>query len=306
MSFSGEVRDEIVRGLCDKDRRFACLYGIFLYGMHEDGGGLFLHTENRALAEIFPLLLRSVFHIAVSCEITGTTHHTYRFRMTEAEQIEKVHQTYQIHSDQKEISLTQLCHESIGAFFAGVFLCCGSVTDPNKKYHLEFNTPSQLLCDDLQRLMQFYIHVSGKQIQRKNMAVLYYKECEQIEDILTYMGAQQCTLSLMHVEMRKDIRNRANRQRNCDEANINKVVAASMRQIQEIQLIRAHGAWSELSPELQELAQLRLENPSGSFAELGEMLTVPIGRSGVNHRFQKISAIAEKLSAAKLSAAKDA
>ena len=139
------------------------------------------------------------------------------------------------------------------------------------------------------------IGISGGQLLRKNMYVLYLKDSEHIEDTLTYMGAQQCTIALMNIKIRKDMRNKANRVRNCDEANINKVVGAAIRQIQDIQWITQCGQLEALSPELQELAELRLENPELSLKELGELLSEPIGRSGVNHRFQKIAAFAEEL-----------
>ena len=127
------------------------------------------------------------------------------------------------------------------------------------------------------------------------MYVLYLKDSEHIEDTLTYMGAQQCTIELMNIKIRKDMRNRANRIRNCDEANIDKVVSAAMRQTEDILWIIRCNRMETLPEELRELAQLRLENPELSLKELGEMLSVPIGRSGVNHRFQKIAAIAKEL-----------
>ena len=169
-------------------------------------------------------------------------------------------------------------NNSLSAFLAGVFFGCGSMIDPNKEYHLEFNTPSELLCSDLQKLLGS-IGISGGQLLRKNMYVLYLKDSEHIEDTLTYMGAQQCTIALMNIKIRKDMRNKANR----------------VRQIQDIQWITQCGQLEALSPELQELAELRLENPELSLKELGELLSEPIGRSGVNHRFQKIAAFAEEL-----------
>lgn len=96
--------------------------------------------------------------------------------------------------------------------------------DPNKEYHLEFNTPSEL---HLLRTCKSCWGASASAAVsccRKNMYVLYLKDSEHIEDTLTYMGAQQCTIALMNIKIRKDMRNKANRVRNCDEANINKVV----------------------------------------------------------------------------------
>ena len=201
---------------------------------------------------------------------------------------------YHIHPEKREIRLSNLVNNSLSAFLAGVFFGCGSVIDPNKEYHLEFNTPSALLCGDLQKVLGS-IGVAGRSLVRKNMYVLYLKDSEHIEDTLTCMGAQQCTIELMNIKIRKDMRNKANRVRNCDEANINKVVSAAMRQMQDIQLIIRCGQLEAMSPELQELAELRLENPELSLKELGELLSNPIGRSGVNHRFQKIAAMAEEL-----------
>ena len=109
------------------------------------------------------------------------------------------------------------------------------------------------------------------------------------------MGAQQCTLELMNIKIHKDVRNKANRIRNCDAANIDKVVAASAKQVEDIHLIESVQGLESLPADLLELAQLRLENPELSLKELGDLLTVPIGRSGVNHRFQKIAAIAGEI-----------
>ena len=216
------------------------------------------------------------------------------YTITDAAQISRICEVYHIRPEKREIRLSNLVNNSLSAFLAGVFFGCGSMIDPNKEYHLEFNTPSELLCSDLQKLLGS-IGISGGQLLRKNMYVLYLKDSEHIEDTLTYMGAQQCTIALMNIKIRKDMRNKANRVRNCDEANINKVVGAAIRQIQDIQWITQCGQLEALSPELQELAELRLENPELSLKELGELLSEPIGRSGVNHRFQKIAAFAEEL-----------
>jgi len=132
-------------------------------------------------------------------------------------------------------------------------------------------------------------------IQRKKSYVLYIKDSECIEDTLTFMGAQQCAMDIMNVKIRKDMRNKANRLRNCDEANINKVVNAAIKQTEDILLLMKYNELDDMSPEIKEAAKLRLENPELSLKEIGELLTVPIGRSGVNHRFKKIAAAAKEL-----------
>lgn len=298
MSFSNDVREEIVRGIIDRDRQFACLYGILLYSRTFTKQQIILQSESPVFARLLPFLFQSVLHIRLMSDdkvpFRSGVQAMYSFTISDPQQIEQICNTYHIHPEKREIHLSNLVQNSMSAFLAGVFFGCGSVMDPNKEYHLEFNTPSELLCGDLRQILKS-IGISGRQIVRKNMYVLYLKDSEQIEDTLTYMGAQQCTITLMNIKIHKDMRNKANRLRNCDEANINRVVSAAMRQTEDIRWIIRCGEWERLSPELRELAQLRLENPELSLKELGEQLSVPIGRSGVNHRFQKIAAIAEEL-----------
>lgn len=298
MSFSNDVREEIARSITDRDRQFACLYGVLLYCRTFTEKQIVLQSESPVFARLMPTLFHSVFRTVLQPDVRtvarGGAQSMVSFTITDPGQIAKICETYHIHPEKREIRLSNLVNNSLSAFLAGVFFGCGSVMDPNKEYHLEFNTPSELLCTDLQKLLGS-IGVSGGRILRKQMYVLYIKDSEHIEDTLTYMGAQQCTIELMNIKIRKDMRNKANRVRNCDEANINKVVSAAMRQTEDIRWIVKCGQMDALSPELRELAELRLENPELSLKELGELLSVPIGRSGVNHRFQKIAAIAEEL-----------
>lgn len=298
MSFSNEVREEIARSITDRDRKFACLYGILLYCRTFHGQQIILQSESPVFAELIPTLFHAVFQTVLKPDVRVTTRGNaqsmYSFTISDPAQIQQICSTYHISPENREINLSNLVNNSLSSFLAGVFFSCGSVIDPNKGYHLEFNTPSELLCNDLQKLL-LTIGVRGGQVFRKNMYVLYLKDSEHIEDTLTYMGAQQCTIELMNIKIRKDMRNRANRVRNCDEANIDKVVSAAMRQTEDILWIIRCNRMETLPEELRELAQLRLENPELSLKELGEMLSVPIGRSGVNHRFQKIAAIAKEL-----------
>ena len=130
---------------------------------------------------------------------------------------------------------------------------------------------------------------------RRGQSIVYLKGSESIEDTLTFIGASQCTLELMNMKIYKDIRNKANRLANCDAANIDKVVKAAMKQIEDIRLIDAAIGLDSLSEELREVAVLRLDNSDMSLQDIGESLSEPISRSGVNHRFRKLAKIAEEL-----------
>lgn len=293
LSFANEVRAEVRKTINDRNKKFACLYGILLYSRVFTGKQICFQTESHEVSALVPELFQSVFgEKFVFAEKTESG--AVSFSITDKEIIGEICRTYKIDPTYREIDLRNLVNNSTGAFLAGAFFICGSVIDPNKEYHLEFVVPTELLCNDLNAVLGSF-GVSGRKIKRKKSYVLYLKDSECIEDTLTFMGAQQCTMDIMNIKIRKDMRNKANRLRNCDEANINKVVNAAMRQTEDILLLMKYNELENLSPEIKEVAELRMENPELSLKEIGELLSVPIGRSGVNHRFKKISDIAKEL-----------
>ena len=182
----------------------------------------------------------------------------------------------------------------VQAFVRGAFLACGSVTDPNKEYHLEFSVPSLSLAEGLLSLLQEH-GIPIKLASRKGIRLLYLKESEPIEDLLTYMGAVNNSLELMNVKIYKDVRNKVNRVTNCETANIEKTVNAAAGQVEAIRLIEQTLGLDELPEDLREVAGLRLENPDMSLRELCQSLVEPISRSGVNHRLKRLMAIADEI-----------
>ncbi len=289
MSFGDEIRTEIVRGLCDQDRRYACLYGAILYTHMMNHDKIEIHTESEIVRRTLPLLMQTTFHVPMTCG-----RHENSLIVSDKAAISQILEAYHIDPCARTIDFEQISGNSLGSFLAGVFLVCGAVCDPEKEYHLEWVTPCERLCTDLQQFLLGGLGVMGKILKRRGSFVLYFKGSEAIEDILTFMGAGQCTIALINVKIHKDMRNVANRVRNCDEANINKVVNVSMRQVRDIRTIMVAGKYDEMSPQLREVAQIRLENPDLSLAEIGQMISPPLSRSGVNRRFQKIAAIAQK------------
>ncbi|MGI6264956.1 MAG: DNA-binding protein WhiA, partial [Acutalibacteraceae bacterium] len=165
---------------------------------------------------------------------------------------------------------------------------------PQIGYHLEFRVPYYRLSLDWQALLADH-GLASRRINRKGHYVLYFKESEQIEDCLTWMGAVGSSLELMNVKLVKNIRNNVNRIANCETANIDKVVAASARQVAAVRRIADTCGIGALPEDLRELAALRLDNPEYSLRELSEELSTPLSRSGINHRLERIMAFAEKL-----------
>ncbi len=180
------------------------------------------------------------------------------------------------------------------AFIRGVFLACGSMSDPKKSYHLEFVFDSKEKAEQLEELIRGF-GIVAKWIQRKKYYVVYLKESEQIVDMLNIMEAHDALMELENIRILKDMRNNVNRKVNCETANINKTVDASQKQINDIIYIRDTVGLEDLAEKLQEIAELRMENPDLSLVELGGLLQEPVGKSGVNHRLRKITEIAEQL-----------
>ena len=255
-------------------------------------------SESRITAELYAKLFQGVFGNAASAQLHESTRKNgtvlYTYETEGAAAVEKILKTYRISPEVRRIDPDIIVNNSLGVFAAGVFLACGSVNDPAKEYHLEFAVPEQSLAMDLEALLGD-IGVHAKTVIRRGQYIVYVKESESIEDTLTFIGASQCTLELMNVKIFKDVRNKANRIANCDSANIDKVVNAAMRQIEDIRLISRTIGLESLSEELREVAELRLSNTDMSLQEIGDSLTNPISRSGVNHRFRRLAKIAEKI-----------
>lgn len=180
------------------------------------------------------------------------------------------------------------------SYIRGAFIATGSVTNPEKGYHFE------IVCDleEQARLLMDIISDFGlepKTILRKKYYVVYMKGSSMIVDILNIMGAHISLMSMENVRILKDMRNSVNRRVNCETANINKTVSAAVKQIEDIKYISSVRGLNYLPDNLRAIAQLRLEEPDMPLKEMGESLSPPIGKSGVNHRLRKISEIANEL-----------
>lgn len=202
-----------------------------------------------------------------------------------------------IQSFLKDISLEKRTAEGLdtqdaAVFLRGSFLACGSMNNPNQRYHLEFVT-----AEDLQAHMLSHILVQAgfpvRIVKRGNYHILYFKDSYCMEDLLTYMGATNASLHMMNIKVLKDVRNKVNRVTNCETANIDKTVTAAMKQIGDIKVIADKKGLDALPNHLREVALLRIQNPDLSLEELAKCVRPPLSRSGIYHRFKKISEIAQ-------------
>ena len=174
------------------------------------------------------------------------------------------------------------------------FIKSGSMNNPNKKYHLQIMFKTKKKALEMQILLEnFNIH--ARIIKKEKEYMLYLKDGEEISEFLALIGANTSVIKFEEVRVIKETRNDINRLVNCETANLNKTISAAVKQIEDIKLIKKKRKFSSLPENLQEIANLRVENPDISLVELGKLLKEPIGKSGVNHRLKKLSAIAEDL-----------
>lgn len=297
MSFSSDIKKELcdVRELSPQQAE-AMLYGI-MYASRMDEGRPLIQTENIDLMNAAAELIRAVFPnvrtgIVRLVKNSGSLY-TLKIRSGWEDIAERF-------GDFSSISREAVSggDEESRAFLRGVFVSCGSVTDPNKEYHLELVLPEN---DRTPALLDF-IAEHGMSLKetarggaRSKKTVLYAKESELIEDCLTYIGAANHSMEIMQVKIVKDFRNRVNRSVNCENANLDKTVAASNKSTADIEYIFSTMGADWLSPDLRETARLRVENPEMSLSELCGIFPEKISRSGLNHRLKKLSKLAEEL-----------
>ncbi|MCI5827287.1 MAG: DNA-binding protein WhiA [Lachnospiraceae bacterium] len=196
-----------------------------------------------------------------------------------------------LHAQREQLLSRNCCKR---AFLRGAFLASGSISDPQKSYHFEIVCQEEAQARLLQQLYRTF-ELDAKVVQRKKYYIVYLKEGAQIVDALNVMGAYVALMNLENVRIFKEMRGSVNRIVNCETANINKVVGAACRQVEDIHYIQSKMGLDELPPALREMALIRLEYPDSSLKELGELCDPPVGKSGVNHRLRKLGELAEKL-----------
>ncbi|WP_040196135.1 DNA-binding protein WhiA [Candidatus Soleaferrea massiliensis] len=298
MSFGYQLKRELSSiKLCLPELILGQAYGILLFGKSFSAQSISIQTENEHVADAYAQLLEASTGVKARMDVSARdAQRAYTVFVEDAADRQRVlarfgHETKEVTLRIGRANLED--EESMKAFLRGAFLACGNVTDPQKGYHIEYVLPHYKLSRDLQYLIGELLD-KPKDTVRRGQYVLYYKESEHIEDLLTMLGAVNASLQLMEVKVVKDMRNRINRTTNCETANISKTVNAAQQHIRDIRLIMKHGGLEQLDEPLRELAELRLREPDLSLKELGESLSEPISRSGVNHRLHKLGRIAEE------------
>lgn len=298
MSFSSDAKKEMckIQGTSMAELYAEC-YGFLLFCKKFTKKGIIFNTESHSAASRFCQLISSGFGTIVeqASALTGRHGGGKLFTVTVPLQsdCEKIYKYFGYTGNEISHRINRAVLEDddcIAAFLRGAFLSCGFVNNPEKEYHLEFAVPYKNLCSDLVKIISEIDQLTYvlKIVERKGSYIAYLKDSEQISDLLAFINAPIASMQIIEAKILKDIRNNANRKANSEVANIKKTVAAAMEQIAAIEKIRDTVGLKSLNDDLRQLAQLRLENPDLSLRSLGEMLTPPISRSGVNHRMKKL------------------
>lgn len=249
-------------------------------------------TENLTVARKYSILVKKAFQYSIEMSVRGHQYIIYILDVADALTFSKALKLGEGKTLVHELVVQRSCCKRV--FIRGLFLACGSVADPARGYHLEMALGSMGKAREVIRLLQAF-EIEAKIVERKKNYIVYLKEGARIVDLLNVMGAHVALMDFENVRILKEVRNSVNRQVNCETANIKKTVSAAARQIEDIQYIRDTSGFGTLPKGLAEIAIIRLEHAEVSLKELGGMLDPPIGKSGVNHRLRKLSAIAEEM-----------
>lgn len=286
MSFSSEVKEELAKHIsparhCQIAELAALLNFCGQFGRDAEGRyTIGFQTENEAVVRKGFTLLRKTYNINTDVS------------MSEEEIQGLLSKFGRLDQPVSSLLIKNSCCQR--AFLRGAFLSIGSMSDPQKSYHLEFVCTDEDKARQLRNVIQGF-DIDAKIVLRKKYYVVYLKEGSGIVDLLNVCEAPVSLMNLENLRILKEMRNSINRRVNCEAANITKTVNAATRQIEDIEYIRDHYGLQNLSEALRQMAEVRLENPDAPLKELGELLNPPVGKSGVNHRLRKLSELADKI-----------
>lgn len=294
MSFSGEIKEELSKNIAKA--RHCCLAElsaiVSLCGIIQEleNGQRFLriYTENVTVIRKCFTLLEKTYNIRKDISM----------QICVRRNLHKGSVSYLLYACGRGLqaienaSIQAVCCKR--AYLRGAFLAAGSISDPRKSYHFEIVCSNEERAEYLKECINSF-GMDAKIVKRKNNHVVYLKEGAQIVDVLNVMEAHVALMELENVRILKEVRNSVNRKVNCETANINKTISASVKQIEDIEFIRDTVGLDSLPEGLQDVVRARLAYPEAALKELGNLMDTPIGKSGVNHRLRKISEMADKL-----------
>lgn len=299
MSFAYDVKAE----LCKVPINRSCCAvaegcGVLLYASAFTANEVRIVTENDEFAARLPKLFQKAFSLCFD-ELPDKSKDGGKlvFRITQEDKLDTIWRAlgydrrahFALHLNFALLE-EECCRAS---FLRGAFLSGGSVTDPQKRYHLELATSHVQAGREVEALLRD-MGYEPKNVQRQGNGVTYFKQSDHIEELLTRIGAPAAAMEVMAAKVEKEMRNTVNRRVNCDAANVDKAVAASREQVEALTRLTDAGIVATLPVKLQEVAVARLLQPELSLSELAETFDPPLTKSCLNHRMRKLMELAGK------------
>ncbi|MDO4518533.1 MAG: DNA-binding protein WhiA [Bacillota bacterium] len=319
MSYASETKNELAR--IEPEKKCCMLAEIagfvrFAGSIGLAGGGKFrivMATPNLAIVRHYKKLIKTYFDVNTDIEVgksegfartqKGNKANEYLIRIepeNNSEMILREIGILMVREGMNAISdgiydgliRTKCCRKS---YLRGAFLASGKINNPENSYHYEISTNSEILAKDLRRLMNSFVDITPKIVERKNGYGVYLKARDQIADTLAIMGASNQYFEYLDIIMKKDMVTAAKKAEQLDLVNLDKSIRAAERQIADIKKIEEKMGLEGLSLKLKDIAIARLENPDLGIEELGKIMSPPLSKSGVNNRLRRISEIAKNI-----------
>lgn len=302
MSFSSELKESLSKISNLKNKKlvkFELIGYLISNNTTSDKKNIYYSTINEYNINRFSKLISNMEISNFKIDIKGKNYIITLPKVSQLQEVEYKEKDIEISLDfEKQIQNLNNIREqeemAIKALTRGIFLGSGSVNNPENKYHLEIilsNKRNAQIIKELLEKMQIHL----KELERKNGYSLYIKEGEEISKFLAFIGANKAVLKFEGIRVQREMNNKINRIVNCETANLNKTINASVNQVEAIRYLQKINKFEKLDDNLKEIALIRLENPNMPLSELGNLLKEPIGKSGVNYRLKRIMQIAEDL-----------
>lgn len=299
VSFSAGVKAELCKEIPQKKCcAVAQAFGVLLYCNTFSAELVKIVTESRDFAVMLPKLLRKAFGLEFDEFPSLAAPGKVVFQITDREKLVRIMDRFGFEPEQTlalHVNLSVLEEPCCrNAFLRGAFLAGGSVTDPEKGYHMEMATGHGYVARETYALMREELGFEPKLAQRGGSQVLYLKHSDLISDYLTYLGAPVSAMGIMETKLEKELKNRVNRRCNCDDANTSKVVDAAQGQLNAIRILRQRGMLESLPDKLKQAAAAREQSPEASLTELAGMMEPPITKPAMNNRMKKLLQLAKE------------
>ena len=310
MSFSSEVKEELEKHISNaRHCQIAemAAFVINISNVFSNENTLVFSTENKGIVEKLQIILKKAYNIEseIKTEIKAKEAKisTYHIEIDKQSDIDMILKSIKVNFDKQDCEKANLRKVSDliikntcckKAYLQDSFMGKGSLTNPEKGYHLEFVSSRLEKLEQIREIIATF-DIEMKMTKRKNSHVLYIKEGTSIVDLLNIMGAHVSLMNMENARIIKDMRNNLNRKVNCEAANIIKSINAASKQLEDINYIKDNGGFKSLPEALKQMAVVRLENPDTPLKDLGILLDPPVGKSGVNHRLRRLSEIANEM-----------